>query len=203
MSGRRIEFRRVRTKTWLIAVLLAGSGFCALVYQVAWLREFRLIFGASYESSAVIPDGTPPQQLDNAVTQYVPSARPGRRAPHAWLERDGARLSTIDLFGLRFVLLAGRRGDAWSAAAPQLTAPSYPPLVAHTIGAGHPITDPDDAWQDAYEIDDEGAVLVRPDAHVAWRSRGASDDPAGALRAAMDGVLGRAAEPASRHLAKR
>ena len=153
--------------------------------------------------AAVIPDGTPPQQLDDPVTQYVPSARPGRRAPHVWLERDGARLSTIDLFGPRFVLLAGRRGDAWSAAAQQLAGPSYPPLVAHTIGGGRPITDPDDAWQDAYEIDDEGAVLVRPDGHVAWRSRGASADPAGALRTAMDGVLGRAAEPASRHLAER
>src|SRR5580765_8618228 len=54
MSGRRIEFRRVRTKTWLIAVLLAGSGFCALVYQVAWLREFRLIFGASTLASAAV-----------------------------------------------------------------------------------------------------------------------------------------------------
>ena len=133
----------------------------------------------------------------------MPSARPGRRAPHAWLERDGARLSTIDLFGPRFVLLAGRRGDAWRAAAQQLAGPSYPPLVAHTIGTGGPLTDPDDTWQDAYEIDDEGAVLVRPDGHVAWRSRGASADPAGALRTAMDGLLGRAAQPAATHLAER
>ena len=108
----------------------------AVLPRPEFLNEQGLIFGASYESSAVIPDGTPPQQLDNAVTQYVPSARPGRRAPHAWLERDGARLSTIDLFGPRFVLLAGRRGDAWRAAALQLAGPSYPPLVAHTIGAG-------------------------------------------------------------------
>jgi len=175
----------------------------AVLPRPEFLNEQGLIFGASYESSAVIPDGTPPQQLDNPVTQYLPSARPGRRAPHAWLERDGARLSTIDLFGLRFVLLAGRRGDAWRAAAEELAGPSYPPLVAHTIGAGGPLTDPDDTWQGAYEIGDEGAVLVRPDGHVAWRSPGASGDPAGALRAVMEGVLGRAAQPAATHLAER
>jgi hypothetical protein len=72
-----------------------------------------------------------------------------------------------------------------------------------TIGAGGPLTDPGGTWQDAYEIGDEGAVLVRPDGHVAWRSRGASDDPARAIMAAMDGVLGRAAQPVAPHLAER
>jgi predicted membrane-bound spermidine synthase len=43
-----------RNRTWLIAALLAGSGFCALVFQVAWLREFRLIFGASTAASAAV-----------------------------------------------------------------------------------------------------------------------------------------------------
>src|SRR5580765_471091 len=37
-----------------VAALLFGSGFCALVYQVAWLREFRLIFGASTAASAAV-----------------------------------------------------------------------------------------------------------------------------------------------------
>ena len=37
-----------------VALLLFGSGFCALVYQVAWLRMLRLIFGASTASSAAV-----------------------------------------------------------------------------------------------------------------------------------------------------
>jgi spermidine synthase len=41
-------------RTWLVAVLLFGSGFCALVYQTTWLREFRLIFGASTAASAAV-----------------------------------------------------------------------------------------------------------------------------------------------------
>src|SRR6187399_560375 len=44
----------MRLRTWLVAVLLFGSGFCALVYQVAWLRDFRLIFGASTAASAAV-----------------------------------------------------------------------------------------------------------------------------------------------------
>src|SRR5262245_26722018 len=44
----------MRTRTWTIAALLFGSGFCALVYQIAWLREFRLIFGASTAASAAV-----------------------------------------------------------------------------------------------------------------------------------------------------
>lgn len=37
-----------------VAPLLLGSGFCALVYQTAWLRAFRLVFGASTMASAAV-----------------------------------------------------------------------------------------------------------------------------------------------------
>ena len=48
-------------------------------------------------------------------------------------------------------------------------------------------------WQALYEIDADGAVLVRPDGHVAWRSRGgAGHDGAAVLSAALDAVLCRA-----------
>ena len=44
----------MRARTAPVAALLFGSGFCALVYQVGWLREFRLIFGASTAASAAV-----------------------------------------------------------------------------------------------------------------------------------------------------
>jgi spermidine synthase len=37
-----------------VALLLFGSGLCALIYQVAWLRELRLVFGASTAASAAV-----------------------------------------------------------------------------------------------------------------------------------------------------
>ena len=44
----------MRAHTWRVAALLFGSGSCALVYQIGWTREFRLIFGASTAASAAV-----------------------------------------------------------------------------------------------------------------------------------------------------
>jgi putative polyketide hydroxylase len=152
-----------------------------------FLNEIGLIFGASYNSAAVIDDGTAPSKLANPITDYVPSARPGSRAPHVWLERDGNRLSTIDLFGRGFVLLTGASGTAWLTAARKL--PDDMRLEALVIGDGA-IADPDRQWAATYDIDDAGAVLVRPDGYVAWRSRSMTADPSATLHAVLRHILG-------------
>jgi putative polyketide hydroxylase len=159
-----------------------------------FLNEQGLIFGASYESEAVIADGTPPPELGDPVTQYAPSARPGARAPHVWLQRGSEQISTIDLFGRGFVLLTGSRGQAWLEAAQRVTDPTRPPLAAIAVGAGE-IADPDGAWAGAYNITEDGAVLVRPDGHVAWRSHACTAAPAATLAEAFDRVLGRHTVP--------
>ena len=156
-----------------------------------FLNEQGLIFGASYGSDAVIPDGSAPPAIDDPVTRYVPSARPGSRAPHVWVERDGERLSTIELFGTRFVLLTGAKGGAWRDAAARLASPSRPEMAAHTIGEGGEFADPDGAWQAAYGVEADGAVLVRPDGYVGWRTRTQVGEPLRTLQIAFDGILGR------------
>jgi 2-polyprenyl-6-methoxyphenol hydroxylase-like FAD-dependent oxidoreductase len=155
-----------------------------------FLAEQGLIFGANYESMAVVPDGTPPVAIDDPVTQYQPSARPGSRAPHVWLQRGNEQISTIDLIGPHFTLLAGANGDAWRRAA-QSTAPSSTPLKAWTIGADTEVSDPDGQWQGAYGVDSDGAVLIRPDGYVAWRSRNGVSNPEAALREAFGRIFGR------------
>lgn len=155
-----------------------------------FLNEQGLIFGASYQSTAVLPDGTPPVAVDDPITDYVPSARPGSRAPHVRLLRDNKPISTIDLFGPHFVLLAGRNGDAWRNAAVGIGT-SGPPLVAYIVGEQGEISDPDGNWQDVYGVDTDGAVLVRPDGYVAWRSRNGVSNPEGALRAVIESLLDR------------
>src|SRR5438874_12994317 len=42
------------SRTRVVSLFLFGSGFCALIYQTSWLREFRLIFGASTAASAAV-----------------------------------------------------------------------------------------------------------------------------------------------------
>jgi putative polyketide hydroxylase len=154
-----------------------------------FLNELGMIFGASYESSAVIPDGTEPVKVGNPVTDYVPTARPGGRAPHAWLERDGARLSTLDLFGDGFVLLAGPDGAAWKDAALAAAGELAVALSGLTVGAGGDLADPAGAWLDLYGLAPSGAVLVRPDGYVAWRTPTATAAPRRDLLTALRGLL--------------
>jgi putative polyketide hydroxylase len=155
-----------------------------------FLNEQGLIFGACYESTAVVPDGTPRPVADDPVTEYLPSARPGGRAPHVWLKRGNEKISTIDLFGPHFVLLAGSDGEAWRRAA-QAIVPSWPPLRVFTVGKDADLGDPDGTWHEAYGVNTDGAVLVRPDGHIAWRSRSGASNPLELLRAALDGLFGR------------
>jgi len=139
---------------------------------------------------AVVPDGTPAVAIVDPVTEYVPSARPGSRAPHVWLKRGNLRISTSDLVGPHFGLLAGTDGYAWRRAA-QAIGPSWPPLFVFTVGKDGDLGDPDDIWHEAYGVDTDGAVLVRPDGHVAWRSRSGASNPLEVLRTALDCVFGR------------
>jgi len=167
----------------------------AVLPRREFLNEQGLIFGITYTSNAVIPDGTPPVTVADPTTEYAANARPGSRAPHVWLQRGEQRLSTIDLFRTQFTLLAGRDGAAWIDAARKIAWPSWPPLLAYRIGAD--LMDPDDNWHTIYGVQPDGAVLIRPDGYVAWRSASAARDPHRTLQDAANRLLGRARETVS------
>ncbi|MGD0151468.1 MAG: FAD-dependent oxidoreductase [Xanthobacteraceae bacterium] len=110
--------------------------------------------GYRYENSPICwPDGTAAPPDDPRA--YVPTARPGHRAPHAFLA-DGR--STLDLFGRGFALL-GFGADA-AEAAPLLEAARqrHLPLTFTAIAEPH-----------IAALYERKFVLVRPDGHVAWR----------------------------------
>ncbi len=157
--------------------------------RTEFLNEQGLIFGQSYQSNAVVADGTPPPAVSDPVTQYMPSARPGSRAPHVWLERRGERLSTIDLFGGGFVLLTGAQGVGWIDAVARLAPEARPELVALMVGGSGEVGDPEGTWGLAYAVEPDGAVLVRPDGYVGWRSRGGVDDPVRLLTQVLHRIL--------------
>jgi 2-polyprenyl-6-methoxyphenol hydroxylase-like FAD-dependent oxidoreductase len=81
----------------------------------------------------------------------VSRGRPGTRAPHCWLERDGERISTLDLYGKSYVRLAGPEARSGAAAGQE----------THRIA--------DDGCLEAYGISRAGAALVRPDGFVERR----------------------------------
>jgi hypothetical protein len=146
-----------------------------------YLNEQGMIFGAAYASRAVVPDGTAPPQLANPITDYVPSARPGARAPHIVFGHAGRERSTINVVGQGFALLTAGDGGPWIAAANALAGNGALALKTLSID--------EDAFASAYELDSSGAVLVRPDGHVGWRSRAMTQDPSRSLREAMSTIL--------------
>lgn len=106
--------------------------------------------GYGYDSAAVVPDGRPPRKVADPITEYAPDGRPGHRAPHVDL---GGGRSTLDLCsGPDFVLLAGPEGGGWLEASP---------VPVHVIDAA--------PFCERYGLAPGGAVLVRPDGHVAYR----------------------------------
>lgn len=124
-----------------------------------------------WDSSLVTPDGSlhysDEHQVENPVSVYIPNARPGARAPHCWVEHDGERLSLLDLFRTDFTLLICGNDSDWLGESQQ---PDIP-LRTYTIGdENSDLKDIDNVFRRYYGIDSDGAVLVRPDGHVAWRA---------------------------------
>jgi 2,4-dichlorophenol 6-monooxygenase len=152
-----------------------------------------------YRSSAVVSDGTPePEFTRDPELYYHPTTWPGARLPHVWLEHAGRKVSNHDLAGKgRFTLFTGIGGDAWVEAAQAVTASTGVEIAAYVIGPGRDVLDTYDDWARAREVEESGAVLVRPDGMVAWRKDALPDDPTAALAAAMGQLLGLAAEVAA------
>ncbi|WP_029891667.1 FAD-dependent monooxygenase [Polycyclovorans algicola] len=148
-----------------------------------------LELGFSYDSAAVVADGTdaPPRAPMGDV--YTPTTRPGHRLPHAWVTVQGKRQSTHDLCGRgRHVLITGANGKAWNAAAGAAAKALGVPVEVVVIDA---VADPDGTWAALRGIADDGALLVRPDTHVGWRSVGSPAAPGAALTDALRGILAR------------
>jgi 2,4-dichlorophenol 6-monooxygenase len=169
----------------------------AMRAQSMEFSELNVEYGYSYESAAVVSDGTePPRPIDD-VRVNEPSTRPGAPLPHAWVDdEDGNRRPIRELVEPgRFVLIAGEEGEAWCEAARVLAAEANLPLDALRIG--HLDGDLYDArcgWLRHREIERDGAILVRPDRFTGWRHATASEDPQGALAAALGQILARSVE---------
>jgi 2-polyprenyl-6-methoxyphenol hydroxylase-like FAD-dependent oxidoreductase len=145
--------------------------------------EAAVEIGYRYRSSAVVG------AADDATWEdpRQPTGRPGFRASHVPVEVDGTTRSTIDLFGARFVVLAGSGGESWCTAARAAERALGVPVDAHRVGVD--VMDPTGTLETVYGIGGDGAVLVRPDGFVAWRASAAQPQAeaelVGALAAAV------------------
>jgi 2,4-dichlorophenol 6-monooxygenase len=170
---------------------IRGSVLRTMRAQSMEFSELNVEYGYHYSSAAVVDDGSALPQSPDDIRVYVPSTRPGSPLPHAWIDdEDGGRRAIKDLVRPgRFLLIAGEEGDAWCEAADELAAGGAP-LDAVRIGhVDGDLFDPRCMWLRQREIAADGAVLVRPDRFVAWRSLAAADNPASELAEALETVL--------------
>ncbi|MEV5875701.1 FAD-dependent monooxygenase [Streptomyces sp. NPDC052101] len=137
-----------------------------------YFAQLGLVLGVTYHSAAVLPETSDPPEPSAPGTDYVPTPEPGHRLPHLRL-RDGR--STLDAVGAWFTLLtpdpaAWAHGRAVAA-----------PLRVEPLPAEH--TEP-------YGLGPHGALLVRPDGHIAARWPDGSP-AATTLAAALSAITGR------------
>lgn len=143
-----------------------------------------------YVSGAVIPDGSAlPPDADSELL-HVPTTRPGAKLPHVWLtDETGRRFSTLDVVGQgRFTVVTGLTGAAWSEAVRNLKKDWVEVAVFGETG----LHDPYFTWHRLREIDEAGALLVRPDGYIAWRHAAAVRSVSEAeklLQIALDSIL--------------
>jgi putative polyketide hydroxylase len=154
---------------------------------------FSLIAGYRYRSQAVLSEGASAPlaaegregdaEIELMEKPEALTGQPGTRVPHWWLQRGAQRISTLDLLDGRFVLLAGSAGASWQKAASAAAASLGIELSAYRVGAD--LIDVENAWQAKMGVPAEGAVLVRPDGFVAWRT---STQPANPEPLLMQGL---------------
>ena len=119
------------------------------------------------EGDEHLPLAQPPEQW---------RGQPGTHAPNLVLEREGKPISTVDLFGSHFVLLVGPQGQHWKDAARSTQEALHLELPVYQIGGEEAdLIDAGNRFCDAYGITATGAVIVRPDGFIGWRSREAKE----------------------------
>jgi 2,4-dichlorophenol 6-monooxygenase len=152
-----------------------------------------LEIGFAYAQGALVPDGSEPPPRDPMGSTYRPTTRPGHRLPHAWLEHNGERISTHDLTEVcaGFALITGPRGGQWAQAAQAAEEKYRVRIKLDEIGDDDGYTDSMGSWGQLREIEDGGAILVRPDNHVGWRSISETSNPADDLAGAISSILSR------------
>jgi putative polyketide hydroxylase len=152
---------------------------------------FSLLVGYQYRSAAVVTDQPAPADPDAVSLADELRGQPGTRVPHAWVQHGNRRVSTLDLVGRGFTLLAGDDGARWTDAAAAASAALGVPIAVHRIGSAGDALDPDGSWAQVTGLAPDGALLVRPDDFVGWRADRLPAEPERELRRALSAILAR------------
>jgi hypothetical protein len=150
--------------------------------QATHFDMLGLQLGYVYADGALARDGEPPEAVTDPSV-FEPTAEVGSRLPHGWLEDGRSTLDLVHSDGMTLLTLGAH--DRWADAV------AATPVPVHHLRLGVDV-EVGEAWQARCRLHDGGALLVRPDQHIAWRCDGLSNDPTDALAAALGLILGQA-----------
>ncbi len=108
-----------------------------------------------------------------------------------WLKYQGKRISTLDLIGENFVLFTGKDNSLWRTATRNVSSHLGVPINVYGIGLQGDCVEceDEDSWEAVYDVTSQGAVLIRPDGFVAWRTKEGESNPHLTLKQVMTSVL--------------
>ena len=144
--------------------------------------------GYRYSAGAIMQEAGD-EHLPLAQRPEQWKGQPGTHAPYLVLAREGKPVSTLDLFGSHFVLLVGPQGQRWKEAARRTQEALHLPLDSYQMGGETgELIDTENTFCDAYGITATGAVIVRPDGFIGWRSLGAEANEQEAEQALIQAI---------------
>lgn len=153
----------------------------AIEAQRPHFDSIRLQLGYRYHSSALVGSREPDGAADDDISVYRPSYEVGALLPHDWVDTGYPRRSVLSMLDpVRFTLVCGEKAADWKGVAGALSS-----LVA--------IADYPRSWSSQTGLADDGALLVRPDGHIAARYEGANSASAETLSADLATILAKEA----------
>ena len=157
----------------------------SIAEQTPHFDRIGLDIGYVYEYGALMADGSALAEPEDRVRDYVPSTTPGARFPHLWLDPSHTRSTHDALDSTQYTLLLGDDGTPWKAAAKSM-ASLRSTIRVDFVGSLCAGEDEKRALEEVCAIQSDGALLIRPDGHVAWREATLTESPERSLRRAFE-----------------
>ncbi|MEI8147867.1 MAG: FAD-dependent monooxygenase, partial [Actinomycetes bacterium] len=163
------------SKTRAESLLATNEGMAevtrAIQHQAEHFDQLGVQLGFFYTADAgvILDDGAARPVVSNPVREYVPNTVPGSRLPHAVLQRGEEAISTLDLVTPGSFLLLSNNADWANVELPN-------DLTVTRVIVGVDVEDEVGQWASLSGIAPDGALLIRPDQHVAWRTQSGPSD---------------------------
>jgi 2,4-dichlorophenol 6-monooxygenase len=170
--------------------LRARAALC-IPTQTMEFQAHAVELGFHYDQGALVPDGSASPPRDPLGHTYIPSTRPGHRLPHAWVTDGKRRTSVQHLVRPNQFTLFCSDPAIWSGVVSGLVNDFGVAVRIVAIGPRCEWSDCEGQWSNVSGIDREGAILVRPDQHVAWRCLRPGPDPESELYVGLARILAR------------